>query len=279
MRSLGRVLIEKTQAGMLAAAERHGLLVEGKIDLRGRRVKFEHTDLDLSAFLLEGADLTGSLLTNCSGEKVSLRACKLKNVRIECVKARKTSFLGASFDEALLESVYLGPRTLDLSKTSYRGARLTDVTFMLARLPEADFTGARLTDCSFRRGILDGASFRGATLTRVSLEEATLVGADFTDAELHRMDQWEEPNYQGAIISDELRYQFGVVRDPARRVDALIESRALGAEATEGLQRLKAQFSDLLSYPECLLIGRELEEAIPPHLFAGILKALKDDGS
>ena len=52
-----------------------------------------------------------------------------------------------------------GRHALDLSRTTFRGARLNEVTFMLAKLEGADFTGARITDCYFRRGILTGASF------------------------------------------------------------------------------------------------------------------------
>jgi uncharacterized protein YjbI with pentapeptide repeats len=279
LKALGKLLVEKTQEGMKAAAQRHGLLSDGKIDLRGAKVRFHHSDLDLREFLLEGADLSGSKFTNCIGEGVSFQRCVLKKIQIHAEKAKKISFRGASFDEALLDHADIGPRTLDLSQTTYRRATLSEVTFMLPKLEGADFTDAKLSDCYFRNGILRNVSFRNAKLTRVSLEEATLEGADFTGATFEQMEFWGEPNYEGAIISDDLRYQYGEVKDPARRVDFLIDRGTLGAEATDALRRLKSQFADLLSYPACMLIGYELEDAIPPRLFGKILKALQDEST
>ena len=273
-----RILLgERTQDGMTAVAERHGLLTDGKIDLRGAKVRFNHSDLDLRNFLLEGCDLSGSRLTNCIGEGVSFASCTLKKADIYPAKGKKVSFRGASFAGAVIEHSEIGPRTLDLSGTSYRGAALTEVTFMLPKLEQADFTGARIRDCYFRRGILRGVSFRGATLTRVSFEHATLEGADFTDATFDQMDYWGEPNYEGAIISDDLRYRFGEVKEPGTRVDALIARGILGEEETDALRRLRDRYSDLLSYPEAMFIGHEMEDAVPPHLFGKILKALKDE--
>jgi hypothetical protein len=148
---------------------------------------------------------------------------------------------------------------------------------MLPKLEHADMTGARISDCYFRRGILRGVSFRGAALTRVSFENASLEGADFTDATFDQMEFWGEPNYHGAIISDDLRYRYGEVKEPGRRVDTLIARGILGPEETEALRRLRTRYADLLSYPEAMLTGHELEDAVPPHLFGRILKALKDD--
>lgn len=276
-KALGKLLVEKTHQGMRAAALRYGLLSDDKIDLRGVKLRFNHFDLDLREFLLEGADLSGSTLTNCVGEGVSFRRCILKNVQLHAAKAKKISFRGASFDDALIDHADIGPRTLDLSQATFRGARLTEVTFMLPKLEGADFTGAQITDSYFRRGLLAGASFRSARLTCVSLEQAALEGADFTDATFERMEFWGEPNYEGAIISDELRFRYGEVKEPGPRVDALIARGVLGPEATEALRRLREQFPSLLSYPECMLIGFEVETAVPPHLFGTILKALKND--
>jgi len=276
-KALGKLLVEKTHQGMRAAAGRYGLLSEDRIDLRGAKLRFNHFDLDLREFLIEGADLSGSTLTNCIGEGVSFRRCILKNFQLHAAKAKKISFQGACFDDALIDQADIGPRTLDLSHTTFRGARLNEVTFMLAKLEGADFTDAQITDSYFRRGILAGVSFRRARLTCVSLEKASLEGADFTDATFERMEFWGEPNYEGAFISDELRFRYGEIKEPGRRVDALIARGILGPEATEALRRLKDQFPALLSYPECMLIGFEVEAAVPPHLFGTILKALKND--
>ena len=47
LKTLGQLLLEETQAGMKAAAERHGLVTGGRIDLRGAKIRFDHSDLDL----------------------------------------------------------------------------------------------------------------------------------------------------------------------------------------------------------------------------------------
>lgn len=275
-RAVGKILVETTTAAMKEVARQHGLLAaDGRIDLRGRRVKFRHTGLDLRDFALDGCDLSGSSFVNCNGEGASFRDCVLRKARIEAERAVKISFRGASFDGATIDDSYLGPRTVDLSGTSYRNATLTEVTFMLPRLVGADFSGAVLSDVYFRSGLLNDVSFRGATLTRVSFEQATLAGSDFTGATFRELEFWGEPDYEGVTIDDELRYQFGEVREPRRKVDALIESGELGEEATAAARAMRDAFADLLSYPEALLIGHEMKRVVPPHLFRTILKALK----
>lgn len=274
-KTIGNLLVEKTQEGIKAAAAANGLLVDGKVDLRGQRARLNHSDLDLREFLFEGADLSGSDLTNCIGEGVHFDRCTLRKVRITAEKAKKVSFRGASFAGALFDDAWLGPRTLDLSGTIYTGAKLRDVTFMLGRLDGADFSGAKLVDVYFRSGELSGTSFRNASLTRVSFEKAVLAGADFTDSEFDEMEHWGEPNFDGAIISDELRYQYGIVNEPLRKIDALIARSDLGEAATAALRRLRTNYADFLSAPAAMLIGAEMDDAVPRDLFPTILKALK----
>lgn len=275
-RAVGDILIKTNVAAMKEVAHHCGLLTAGdKIDLRGRKVKFRHTGLDLRELVLDGCDLSDSSFVNCIGETASFRNCILRKTRIAAEKAAKVSFRGASFDGATIAESYLGPRTVDLSGTSYCGATLSEVTFMLSRLVGSDFSGAVLTDVYFRSGLLNDVKFRGARLTRVSFEQATLVGADFTGATFEEMEFWGEPNYEGVTIDDELRYQFGEVREPRRRIEALIESGELGEDTTAAARAMSDAFADLLSYPEAMLIGREMERVAPPHLFRRILKALK----
>lgn len=273
---VGGILAETSLPAMKEVARRHGLLTgEGRIDLRARKVRFRHASLDLREFLLDGCDLSGSHLVNCNGEDASFRGCILERVHIEAVKATKVSFRNANFDGARLSDAYLGPRTCDLTSSSYRAANLTNVTFMLPRLEAADFSEAVLADVYFRSGRLAGTSFRGARLTRVSFEQASLVGADFTGATFDQMALWGEPDYEGAVIEDRLRYRFGLVKQPRRRVDALIASGALGDEATAALCRLRDEFAELLSHPEAMLIDDELRSAVASDLFPTILRALK----
>jgi len=277
LKALGKILVEKTLEGMKSAAQRYGLLTDGKIDLRGCKVRFDHSGLDLRQFLLEGCDLSGSRLTNTTGQDVRFDRCILRKVRIDVDKGKKASFAKASFNGAVFDDSYLGPRTLDLSGTSYREAKMNEVTFMLGKLEEADFTGADLKDVYFRSAELRGASFRNATLTRVSFERAILERADFSDATFVQMDFWGEPDYDGAIVSDDLRYSFGVVRDPRRKIDALIARADSGPELTEALRRLRDRYAGFLAHPEVLLIGSEMQDAVPPHLFPSVLKALKNE--
>jgi hypothetical protein len=119
-------------------------------------------------------------------------------------------------------------------------------------------------------------SFRGAKLRKVSFEKATLQDADFSGAEFFRMDFWGEPDWTGANISDELRYQFGELREPMRVVERAIHSPAVDPDVRAALERLKANHADLLGAPECMLIGRELTDIIPPELFPRLLKILKE---
>ena len=276
-KALATILAETTTEGMKEAAQKYGLLADGKIDLRERKVRFRHSGLDLGEFLLEGADLSSSILTNCTGEGVSFRRCGLRKAQIVAEKAKKVSFRMASFDEAVLVDAELGPRTLDLTQTTFRNATLSEVTFNMPKLEEADFTGASLKDVYFRNGLLRGASFRNARLARVSFERASLEGADFTGASFQEMDYWGEPNWEGAIIADDLRYQYGELAEPRRKVEALIERGDLGPEATEALRRLRERYAVNLSYPEAMFVAREMTDAVPLELFPKIMKALKSE--
>jgi len=273
---LGKLLMERNTEGMKVVAQRHGMLTDDKIDLRGSTVRFDHSGLDLRQFLLEGSDLSGSRLINCTGEAVCFDRCVLRKVWIAAEKTTKVSFRGACFVEAVLKDVTCGPGTLDLTNTAFRNARLTEVEFRMGKLEGADFSGADLEDVDFRKALLAGCSFRNAKLRRVSFEGTELRGVDFTGAVLDQMEQWGELNYEGAIISDDLRYSYGIVTDARRKVDLLVQSGELGPESTEALRNLRDRYAHFLSAaPECMLIGHELEDVIPPELFPAILKALK----
>lgn len=274
---IGKILMGRTADEMRAVAVRYGITADGRIDLREGRCRFNHSDLDLRAFLLEGSDLSGSVLTNCTGEDVSFARCKLKHVRISADKGKKVSFRGASFDGALFDDVTLGPRTLDLSATAYRKAKLRNATFMMGKLDDADFSGAQLEDVFFRSAELKNASFRGASLARVSFEKATLEGADFTEAEFHQMEQWGEPNFAGAEISDDLRYRYGIIRDPFQKIVELTGSSAFHPEEVDVLRSFLERHRDFLSNPEVMLIGSEYEDDIDPRLFVKMMKALKEE--
>ncbi len=98
---LGKVLIEQDSGAMKTVAQRYGMLVEGKIDLRERAVRFRHSGLDIRDFLLEGSDLSGSRLINCTGEGARFDRCVFRRVWIAAEKTAKISFRGASFAGAV----------------------------------------------------------------------------------------------------------------------------------------------------------------------------------
>lgn len=260
--------------GYKRMAAEGGYLLDGKVDLRGRRLAAPQDGLDLREFVLE--DMTvATRLTSCVGEGVSFRRSRFVKADVQAAKGEKVSFRGACFDGCDLSDTRFGPRTLDLSGTSWRGATFDDVEFSMPRLVGADFTGAVLRDVTFRHGILHDASFRDATLVCVSFEQAELRGADFTGATFERMDFWGEPDWSGVTIADELRYQFGELPEPARRVDALIARADTPPALREAAERVRERYADLLSYPVCMLIGREMTDAVPAALFPALLKALK----
>lgn len=275
-RLLARLLVAKTTDEWVAVAGKHNLLREGLVDLTGRRLQFNHRDLDLRRFRLEGADLSGSILINPQAEGVSFHRCVLRKVKLTAEPGRRGCLRSAVFDHAQIEDADIGPRTLDLSGASFRDAQLVRVTFRMGALTGAYFDRASLIDVTLRSANLVGASFREATLERTSFEKAVLKGADFTGAEFREMETWGEPDYVDAIISDELRYRFGIVRYPVERLEAVLgsgrwsetERRAIGCL----IERVRAFAADA---PEAMLIQDEYRDVIPPELFRRVLKAAK----
>lgn len=211
-----------------------------------------------------------------SEEGRSFRGSRFTQMQILAPKAERSSMARTNFEGCRFTDCVIGPGTLNLEATVWRNAALREVRFDFAHLAGADFTGAALTNVYFRSGDLRGVSFRSAKLRKVSFEKAVLQGADFTGAEFFKMDFWGEPDWSGAIISDELRYQFGELQDPMRRVESAILSPTIDPAVRDALARLKAHHADLLSAPACMLIGRELTDIIAPELFPLVLKTLKE---
>ncbi|HEX4965401.1 MAG TPA: pentapeptide repeat-containing protein [Thermoanaerobaculia bacterium] len=275
-KSLGKIMACKTMEEMLDVARRYGILVDGKIDFRGRRLKFDHKGIDLSRLLLEGANLTGSSFENCSGEGASFKGCILAGVAIRNKGTYKSSFKGADFRGVQLSEGYLGPRTLDLSQVNFAEADLRDVTFMLGNLAGADFTRSNLTDVAFRKARLDDASFREARLERVSLEEARLAGADFTGAQFVEMEWWGDPDYTSAIISGELRYRHGMVEDPLPKLDRFLALEDLSVAEQAGVLGLRDQIAASIGPSNAVLLEEDGQDVLAPELFRRVLKSLKD---
>ncbi len=276
-KNVARLLLSKTRDEFLHAGQRHGLIVDGKIDVRGEAVRFEHTDLDLSIFLFEETRFGTSRFTNCSAERVSFRRCLFREVRFECKGTQKRSFANCDFSGSVLRDCYFGPATLNLAGASFESADLRDVTFMLGRLAGARFKDAKLKDVALRSAVLHRADFRGATLDRTSLEKADLRDADFTDAIFHQMDFWGEPDYTGATIADELRYRFGIVTQPYQRLQQLLNRNVLTESDDQTARTLLDRIPSFKGVPEGMINYDELGAGIELASFVRVLKALKNN--
>ncbi len=275
-RILARLLMAKTTDEWVAIAARHKLIREGLVDLAGRRLRFNHRDLDLRRFHLESADLTGSVLINPLADGASFRSTVLRNVKVTAEPGKRGCMRSAVFDGALIEDADIGPTTLDLSAASFREARLVRVTFRMGALAGARFDRASLTDVMLRGANLRGASFREATLERTNLERAVLERADFSDAKFREMEKWGEPDYTGATIADDLRYRFAVVRDPVQRLEAVLRSGRWTEPEKEAIQHFVQKVHAFgANAPEVMLIEREFADVIPPDLFRRVVKAAK----
>jgi uncharacterized protein YjbI with pentapeptide repeats len=271
---VGKLLALRATEEMRDYARKHDLLTEGRIDLRGERVRFSHSDLDLTRFLLAGANLSDSELLNCNGEGVSFEGCVLKKVTIEAKRPR--SFVGADFSRCEIHDSSFGRATLDLSRSVFRGAVLKGVEFILGRLGGASFEDARLSDTLLRRSVLDQASFRGAVLKRVSFERASLQGTDFREAHFDQMEHWGEPNFDGAVIADDLRYRYGIVGEPLRRLDLVLDGGEFSTAERQALKAFRSAVADFVGNGRpVMLIASEFAHVIPEELFVRVLKQMK----
>lgn len=110
---------------------------------------------------LEGADLSGSILSSAL-----LVGANLRNATLTDVVARSADFTEAILEEARFERSDLG------------GSNFTE-----AQAGEADFSQAMLEDASFVRASLRYANLRGALLDGADFTEADLWGANLQDIE------------------------------------------------------------------------------------------------
>lgn len=203
--------------------------------------------------------------------------CTFVDVRFEMLPGQKGTLAGSEFAECSFRQCYFGPATLDLSRTSFRGSELRDVEFMLGRLSHSSFAGAHLRNVTFRSARLMNASFKGATLRRVSFERATLTGADFTDVQLIQGDFWGEPPWHDALVTDEVRYSFGIVRDLLGRLNQAAVSDLFSADERPRIQAVRDWVGEWAPQgPEAMLLYREVSRFIDKPLFVRLLKHLKE---
>lgn len=261
---------------MASVAARFNRAAKGQIDLRGLRLRFNHAGLDLRRFILEGCDLSGSVLRNCTAQGVSFAKCVLRDVKICAEKGIHSSFAAARFDNCIIQNAYFGPRTLDLTRASFVSSKLRDVEFAMGNLDQANFSQSRLENVQMRQALLSGAKFCSAFLQSVSFERTSLRSVDFTDAQFSDMEQWGEPDFDGAIIADALRYQYGIVNDALFKIDFLLAGPHLTESEQHTIRRFRTEIAPFAeSAPQVMLMGKEYQHIVSPELFVKLLKLLK----
>lgn len=264
-------------ASMLAKCKDFGAVFDGRIDLRGAMARFDHRNLDLSRFIFDESNLTGSRFTNCSATGASFRRVTLRDVRFANEPGFQCSFESADFTEAVIETCYFGPKTLNLRNASFRKCELRKTKFMLGSLQKCDFYGAKLADVDLRGADLTKASFAHASLDRVCLEKACLLGADFSEAQLRRMAQWGEPDFRGSIIDDTLRYRYAIIDNPAATIRETISILPLNESQAEQAHRFGQAVEKFAAKTnEAMLIFDEYSELISLELFVAIVKLAKE---
>lgn len=222
-----------------------------------------------------GENFKEQRVVNAAGVR-RFERCTFVDIRFEMSPGQKGSLAGSEFAECSFRRCYFGPATLDLSRTSFRGSDLRDVEFMLGRLSHSSFAEARLRNVTFRSARLLSASFQGATLQRVSFERATLTGADFMDVRLLNGDFWGEPPWHDALVPDEVRYSFGIVRDLLARLDQALASDLFSADERSRIQAIRDWVGEWdPKGPEAMLLYREVSHLVDLPLFVRLLKHLK----
>ncbi len=204
-------------------AEQHRLVKDGQIDLAGEKISLKLNGINLAGFRFEGADLTGSEFINCIGENVCFNHCRMHSVSIVSERGCQISYENASFKGASIRYGKFGPGTMNLRGVSFAQAELTQTEFQYGKLSHADFSGGKLVDVWLRSADLTSSNFTDCYMERVCLERANLRECDFTGAEFQKMDFWGEPDFEGAKISDGLRYQFGIVKDPLGAIGVALQ--------------------------------------------------------
>ncbi|MFF7375971.1 pentapeptide repeat-containing protein [Streptomyces massasporeus] len=173
-----------------------------KSDLRGLRfherapIKLPEADLsdaDLRVAYLDGADLHKAWLFNASLDHAVLDRANLRGAILVGASLPNASLVGADLRRADMtcaewtvnqETGQAEDRTncvdmqgTDLTRADLRNAKMSDVSFDLGFLSNADLRGADLSRSDLSYTDLTNADFRGAKLTDVKLEGAERAGA------------------------------------------------------------------------------------------------------
>lgn len=180
---------------------------------RARRARF--VAADLTGVDLSEADLGDVDATGITAPDVLLYKCRLERVAFARGDLKKTTFLQTSLvavdfsDAVLMSATFVGGdarqcrfdraamdgarfvHAVDLTGSSFVGARLAQANFRQARIAHGAFDDATLDGADFSEAILKEATFsgaraRGTRFVRSDLERARLDGADLMDAILQK---------------------------------------------------------------------------------------------
>ena len=180
---------------------------QGLIMEEARR-EFLHDEIGLSSAYLEGAAINGFHIQDSQilGPRIvhdptQSRADprSLAGIRIHGLRLKQARFFPifdgsdlsfARMNEAECEGAYF--RNTRVVYADFTNAKLRDVKFGLATIPnskfdgadlrDAEFIGAVISETSFTGADLGGAEFHGASLDRVNFDDALLSGANLAGA-------------------------------------------------------------------------------------------------
>lgn len=146
-------------------------------DLRFFHINF--SKVDLTEANLNGADFSGSnlseaILTNCSCVNTQFNNAKLYRTNLSY-----SDLMGAGFGESNLEGADLS--NCDLFDTNFIDAFLVNAKISDSNLDHSSLTDAELCNVNLRK-----SSLYSASLTDANLENADLFGADLSYANLVR---------------------------------------------------------------------------------------------
>ncbi|MFH1286588.1 MAG: pentapeptide repeat-containing protein [Candidatus Magasanikbacteria bacterium] len=139
-----------------------------------------------------GADATGLVVRKANMKEVDMRWSDLswmqaQGLEMERINLDYAILRGSVFDKAVLTDVSM--RCCDMSKASFHGAHLRDVSFSCSeklggRLARPAPVENRIVRELFVRPSLRGTSFRGAVLESPDFQGTDLTDTDFRDATL-----------------------------------------------------------------------------------------------
>ncbi|HKM14853.1 MAG TPA: DUF2169 domain-containing protein [Marinospirillum sp.] len=112
---------------------------------------------------------------------------------------------GVDFSECYMEGI-------NLSGSSLKSAKLTDVIIVYANLQQTDFSNADLTGANIGASKIEGCIFNNALLTQVNFNKAVLLANDFTHAQLDKT-QWMQASIQGCNFTQSSMQQLSLI-DP-----------------------------------------------------------------